>query len=423
MIESFRLTVSIPTPNSEDPAMTRMRPALLALAALAAAPLAHSQAVNLQGPAPTQGQQYEYNITGEPTERGRYILDYGNNPFEGTIESEITSRVRYDIDQITGGTITGASITLVEYRNEAEYRFNGQSTEETTGHEINGFKYTYTVEDGYWDCDVDSPTPIMEDFKDMVEYSGFYDPRLLYPAGQIQPDTTWTVEGDAIGGLPVGISMPGATHQGGGEFRYLGVDEVEGQRVAVIQFGIDVAYEFETSGQGINTTTTTRNTYQGVIYRNLETYMDTIVMEGVTVNSVRTALATGVSTVTKVEPRRIRAEQSVGGNSRRDRRPGPVVVPGDDTNPRNDPRTDPGDRRRPAPVPLNDPNADPENPTPRNDPAPRRDGPRPAPVPRNNPDPQPENNPGPRPAPVPQNNPQPDNPGPRPGPRPAPVPG
>jgi hypothetical protein len=411
-------------PNSEDPAMTRMRPALLALAALAAAPLAHSQAVNLQGPAPTQGQQYEYRITGEPTERGRYIFDMGNNPIEGTIESEISSRVRYEINQVTGGTITGASITLVEYQKGTEYGFGGETTEETSGHELNGFKYTYTVEDGYWECDVDAPSPISSDFKEMLEYSGFYDPRLLYPAGQIRPDTTWTVEADALNGLPVGVTLPGATHQGGGEFRYVGVEQVEGQRIAVIQFGLDVAYEYETSMQGITTASSSRATYQGVIYRNLDTYLDTIVMEGVSYNSTRTTMATGVSTVTKIEPRRVRAEQSLGGNATRERRPGPVIVPGDDN---NNPRTDPGDRRRPAPVPLNDPNADPEDPNPRSDPAPRRDGPRPAPVPRNTPDPQPENNPnpqpqnnpGPRPAPVPQNNPQPDNP----GPRPAPVPG
>lgn len=413
--------------------MTPMRPALLALAALTAAPLAHSQAVDLQGPAPTQGQQYEYRITGEPTERGRYILDYGNNPFEGAIESELTTRLRYQVDQVTGGTITGANITIVEHRNETEYNFNGESTEEVTGQGINGFKYTYTVEDGYWECDIDAPSPVLADFKEMLEYSGFYDPRLLYPAGQVRPDTTWTVEPDAINGLPVGITMPGATHQGGGEFRYVGVEEVEGQRIAVIQFGVDVAYEFETSAQGINTTTGGRHMYQGIIYRNLETYMDTIVMEGTSVSVVRTAMATGVSTTTKIEPRRVRAEQSPAGSSDRERRPAPVVVPGGE----NTPRTDPGDRRRPAPVPVPNPNANPENPTPRNTPqpapTPRRDGPtpRPAPVPQQNPQPDNPNptpqprpdNPGPRPAPVPQDNPQPDNPGPRPGPRPAPVPG
>jgi len=383
--------------------MTRPRTATLAAALLAfTATAAH--AADLRGPAPQEGDAYEFLITGEATERGRHIVafDFGD-PVEGTIESELHHRLRYDITDLTRGTVTGAEITYVEVRTESEYRIRGESTEEINGQEINGMSLRYEVEDGYWACDVDATMPLVEDYKDIMEHSGFYDPRLLYPAGDIAPDTTWTVTGDAIGAFPGSMLFPGAPVEGGAEFKFLGVEEIEGQPIAVIAITMDVAFEVDAVMQNWNTTLGGRQQFQGHIYRNLDTYLDTVVMEGVATTTQRYVMPGGVSTTTRIEPRSVRIEQSVPNRGTQQRRPGPVIL---DADPQEDdaPQRD-ADPRRPAPVPL--PDADTE---PMPEPAPRP-APRPAPIPNDNGNGN--GNAGPRPAPAPS-----PSPAPRPGPRP-----
>ncbi|MEM9415604.1 MAG: hypothetical protein AAGA29_09035 [Planctomycetota bacterium] len=419
-------------------------------------------AVDLRGPAPQQGQTYEYSVTGEHTERGRYIYDTDGFVVEGSIESEIENRIRYEVTELTGATITGAKITFVALSTESEIRMNGERYEENIGRELSGLELEYEVRDGYWECDVDSPIALTQDGADMMENSGFYDPRLLYPAGDIAQDTTWSVEGVEINYFPAAMTFPGADVEGGGTFKYLGVTEEDGNTFAVIEFVFDVSFEIENNVQGMRTTTGTRTQYGGVIYRNLDTYMDTIVMEGTTVGYTQTAMAGSTMTQTKIEPRRLRLEQTAGGRGNRNARPvGPVIEGGDDNNrpgPTPGPRRD--DRRRgPSPAPMPEPGPTP-NPQPddtRDQPNPRpENGPRPAPMPNPQPQPQPQpepdpdntdrpaprptprpaptptptptpepepdntDRPGPRPTPTPQ--PEPDRPAPRPGPRPAPVP-
>lgn len=417
--------------------MTRPQPTLL-IAALAALSTVATPAVatDLRGPAPTEGMQYEYRATGEASERGRYIYETDSYVIEGTIESEVESRLRYQIADLHGETVIGATITFVELNTQSEIRINGERTDENSGGGINGLALNYEVKDGYWECDVDSPTRMTTEAIDMMEFSGFYDPRMLYPAGDVAVDTTWTLEGTDINYFPAALTFPGAEVQGGGTFKYLGTHEEDGQTYAVIEFGFDVSYELENNTQGMITVTGSRMQYGGYIYRNLETYMDTVVMEGTSVSTVYSSMAGSSMTMTKIEPRQLRVEQSMTGRGANGRRPGPVAIEGDNNRrgPAPGPRTDDNNRRGgPAPVRLPDNNDD--NPRPNNNdpqPNPRPDNndrptPRPAPIPQPDNGDQPTPRPAPTPTPRPAPTPEPDNtdrptPRPNPTPRPAPTP-
>ncbi len=252
-------------------------PATAALAALLIAGSALAEKVDLRGPAPQAGQTLQ-TTTDTESEQGNLSMTVQGQVVDGQMSTKSHQEIVTKILEVTDGEVTKVETTFVKSKSVNTMNVFGQEQEQEDTN-LEGLVMTQTKTEDGWQTEAKGGQ-LPQEAKDMMKKAGYADQRHAFPAEPVEVGHKWELEGEQIGAFMGQGSMPGAKFDGEMEFELIEVKEVNGKKVAVIEYELDGKIIIEMLPQGMQMDLDINMKGEGLIERDLSAYTNNNVFEG-----------------------------------------------------------------------------------------------------------------------------------------------